>query len=87
MTNREFKSVENYQTTSTSVESSWALKKLVLRMRELGFEDERVERAIHFGNAKSVEEVVECLVEDNDGLFHHKFYSLRRIQRENNSWC
>lgn len=40
ITNREFKSVENYQSTSTSTcEMSWALKKLVLRMRELGFED------------------------------------------------
>lgn len=46
-----------------------------------------MERAIHFGSAKSVEEVINCLVEDSDGILHHKFYSLRRIQRENNSWC
>ena len=39
ITNREFKSVDNYQSTTSSAESPWALKKLVLRMRDLGFED------------------------------------------------
>lgn len=49
------------------------IKDIISTLYSMGFEDERVEKAILYGEVKSVEEAMYFLVPNKNGLWEHKF--------------
>jgi len=49
------------------------IKDIVFQLHQMGFEDDRVEKALLYGEVKSIEEIMYFLVPNKDGLWEHKF--------------
>jgi len=48
-------------------------KLTIIALHDMGFEDEMVERAVFYAGAKTVEEAMNYLIPNADGLWEHKF--------------
>jgi hypothetical protein len=55
---------------------------LIIMVNSLGFRDEKVERAIIYGGASSVEEILYFLVADSEGYWEHQFMSESDIPQQ-----
>lgn len=63
---RKFKG--NYQ-----VKQSSNLKEMIVKLYEMGFQDDKVERAFLYADAGSIEEVVSYILPNEKGFWDHKF--------------
>jgi len=61
------------------------IKDLIITLCEMGFDDETVERAIYFGEVKSIEEAMYYLVPNKDELWEHKFIPEEYCKPQD--WC
>ena len=46
---------------------------LIITLGDMGFKDERVEKAIIYGNVKWIEQIMQYLVPNSLGAWEHKF--------------
>jgi len=49
------------------------LKESIVKLHKMGFSDEKIERAFHYEDILSIEEVMNYLVPNNQGYWDHKF--------------
>ena len=46
---------------------------MIVKLYQMGFSDEKIERAFHYADSSSIEEVMYFLVPNSNGLWEHKF--------------
>ena len=61
------------------------IKDIVITLHQMGFEDERVEKALFYGEIKSVEEAMYFLVPNKGGFWEHKFVPEEYCKGQD--WC
>lgn len=60
-------------------------KDLIIALNQMGFEDEKVEKTIYYGEIKTIEEAMYYLVPDQAKSWEHKF--VPEAYCKSQDWC